>query len=42
LLARMRASSKEILDGIRTQKALTPELEGKLKAVLDDFSKSFA
>jgi F-type H+-transporting ATPase subunit alpha len=42
LLTRMRATSKDILDAIRTQKALSPELEGKLKAVLDDFSKSFA
>jgi F-type H+-transporting ATPase subunit alpha len=42
LLTRMRASNKDILDAIRTQKALTPEVEAKLKAVLDDFSKSFA
>ena len=42
LLGRLRTSNKDILDGIRTQKALSPELEAKLKAVLDDFSKSFA
>jgi F-type H+-transporting ATPase subunit alpha len=42
LLNRLRTSNKDILDGIRTQKALSPELEAKLKAVLDDFSKSFA
>jgi F-type H+-transporting ATPase subunit alpha len=42
LLAHVRSSNKDLLDGIRTQKALTPELEAKLKSILDTFSKSFA
>jgi F-type H+-transporting ATPase subunit alpha len=42
LLSRMRGQHKDILDGIRTQKQLTPELEGKLKSVLDSYTASFA
>ena len=42
LLQAIRASHKEILEGIRKEKALTPDLEGKLKAVLETVSKSFA
>jgi len=42
LLQTLRASHKEILDGIRKEKALTPDLEGKLKAVLETVLKSFA
>jgi F-type H+-transporting ATPase subunit alpha len=42
LLAHIRSNAKDILEGIRTQKALSPELEAKLKGVLDNFSKSFA
>jgi len=42
LLQTIRASHKEILEGIRKEKALTPDLEGKLKAVLETVSKSFA
>jgi F-type H+-transporting ATPase subunit alpha len=42
LLQTLRASHKEILDGIRKEKALTPDLESKLKAVLDTVIKSFA
>jgi len=42
LLQKVRADNKDILDGIRKEKALTPDLEGKLKKVLDDFTKSFA
>ena len=38
----LRASHKEILDGIRKEKALTADLEGKLKAVLESVLKSFA
>jgi F-type H+/Na+-transporting ATPase subunit alpha len=41
-LRKVRASHKDLLDGIRTAKQLTPELEGKLKAALEDFTKSFA
>ncbi len=42
LLRTIRASHKDILDGIRKEKALTPDIEGKLKSVLESFSKSFA
>ena len=42
LLTRMRANHAAILDGIRTKKALTPELEEELKAALDAFAKTFA
>jgi F-type H+-transporting ATPase subunit alpha len=42
LLQTLRASHKEILDGIRKEKALTPDLESKLKAVLESVIKSFA
>ncbi len=42
LLGAMRSKHKDVLDGIRTQKQLTPELEGKLKAAIDEFAKSFA
>jgi F-type H+-transporting ATPase subunit alpha len=42
LLQTLRASHKDILDGIRKEKALTPDLEGKLKAVLETVLKSIA
>jgi F-type H+-transporting ATPase subunit alpha len=38
----MRGKHQDVLDAIRTQKQLTPELDGKLKSILDDFAKSFA
>ncbi len=41
LLSEIRASGADILEAIRTQKELTPEIEEKLKAFLDNFSKSF-
>ena len=41
-LRMMRAKHKDVLDGIRTQKQLTPELEGQLKSALDDFARAFA
>ncbi|MEI9989714.1 MAG: F0F1 ATP synthase subunit alpha [Rhizomicrobium sp.] len=41
LLSKLKASRPEILDGIRTGKALTPDLEGKLKDALADFAKTF-
>jgi F-type H+/Na+-transporting ATPase subunit alpha len=41
LLRSMRAKNKDVLDGIRTQKALSPELEGKLKAAIDAFAAAF-
>ena len=41
LLQKIRAGHKDILDGIRKEKALTPEIEGKLKAVLENLVKTF-
>ena len=38
----MRARHKDLLDAIRTGKTLTPEIEAKLKTILDEFAKSFA
>ena len=42
LLSKLRASYPQFLDGIRKEKALSPELEEMLKAALDDVSKNFA
>jgi len=42
LLRLMRSKHKEVLDAIRTGKQITPEIETKLKFILDEFSKSFA
>ena len=42
LLARVHANHAGLLDGIRTKKDLTPELETELKSILDAFSKTFA
>jgi F-type H+-transporting ATPase subunit alpha len=42
LLSKLKASYPQILDGIRTQKALTGELEGMLKEALAAFAKTFA
>lgn len=41
-LSAMRSKHADILSGIATEKALSPDLEAKLKAALDDFSKTFA
>jgi F-type H+-transporting ATPase subunit alpha len=41
-LAFLHDSHKSLLDGIRTQKALSSELETELKGALEKFSKSFA
>ena len=41
-LADMRSRHADVLDAIRTQGALNAELEGKLKAILEDFAKKFA
>jgi F-type H+-transporting ATPase subunit alpha len=38
----LRGKYQATLDAIRTGKALTPEIEGTLKEILDNFSKSFA
>ncbi|NOT40852.1 MAG: F0F1 ATP synthase subunit alpha [Alphaproteobacteria bacterium] len=41
LLQSIRAGHKDLLDGIRKEKALTPDLEAKLKSILESFTKSF-
>jgi F-type H+-transporting ATPase subunit alpha len=38
----MRGKHKDVLDAIREQKQLTPDIEGKLKTILDELIKSFA
>jgi F-type H+-transporting ATPase subunit alpha len=38
----MRAKEKAVLETIRTAKQLTPELEAKLRSILDEFAKAFA
>ncbi len=42
LLARIKSSNAGLLEGIRTKKDLTAELEAELKSVLDAFVKTFA
>jgi F-type H+-transporting ATPase subunit alpha len=42
LLARVHSNHASLLEGIRTKKALTPELEGELKDILAAFAKTFA
>jgi F-type H+-transporting ATPase subunit alpha len=42
LLRMMRAKHADVLDGIRTQKQITPDNDAKLKSILDEFVKSFA
>src|SRR5438477_7138611 len=38
----MRSKHKDILDAIRTGKQLTPDIEGRLTNILNEFSRSFA
>jgi F-type H+-transporting ATPase subunit alpha len=42
LLRAVRSKNPEILSGIRDSKQITPEIETKLKSVLDGFAASFA
>jgi len=42
LLSRLHGHHADLLEAIRTQKTLTPELEADLKAALDAFAASFA
>ena len=42
LLSKLKASNPQILDGIRTKKELTKELEDSLKQALVEFGKTFA
>jgi len=41
-LSRLHSAHQDLLDAIRTKKALDDELEGKLKAALESFSSTFA
>ena len=42
LLSRIKTAAPDLLEGIRTTKALSADLEAKLKDVLADFGKTFA
>jgi len=42
LISKLKTSHPQIMEGIRTQKALTPDIENALKAALDDFGKTFS
>ena len=42
LLAAMRSKHKAVLDAIRTEQTISPDTEGKLKAILEDQTKTFA
>ncbi|RWH80301.1 MAG: F0F1 ATP synthase subunit alpha [Mesorhizobium sp.] len=42
LLSHMRSAGKEVLDGIRKEKALSDDLRARLKAEIDTFAKTFA
>jgi F-type H+-transporting ATPase subunit alpha len=42
VLRLMRSKHKDVLDTIRTSKQLAPELENRLKSILDEFAKAFA
>ena len=42
MLSEMRSSGSDILEGIRTEKALSDEIDQKLKAFLEKFAKTFA
>ena len=42
LIAKLKSTYPQFLDGVRTQKALTPELEGQLKEALDSQIPAFA
>ncbi|HVY12081.1 MAG TPA: F0F1 ATP synthase subunit alpha, partial [Alphaproteobacteria bacterium] len=42
LLAELRGKGKAVLDAVRNDGDLKPETEAKLKALLEDYAKSFA
>ena len=42
LLGKLKTSYPQFLEGIRKEKALTPDLEAMLKKALDEVSKTFA
>src|SRR3569832_429778 len=41
LISRLKGSYLQFLEGVRKEKALTPDLEAMLKKALDEVSKSF-
>jgi F-type H+-transporting ATPase subunit alpha len=41
MLDSIRANGADILDAIRIEKDLTPEIDEKLKAFMDRFAKTF-
>jgi F-type H+/Na+-transporting ATPase subunit alpha len=41
LLRSLRDKSADVLDGIRTKRELTPELQDKLKSAIESFAKGF-
>jgi len=42
LLSKLKSTYPQFLEGIRKEKALTPDLEALLKKALDEVSKTFA
>ncbi|WP_174801506.1 F0F1 ATP synthase subunit alpha [Martelella limonii] len=42
LLSHMRGEAKDVLEGIRTEKALSDELKQKLKSAIESFLKNFS
>jgi F-type H+-transporting ATPase subunit alpha len=42
LISKLKNSHPDVLEGIRTQKALTPEIENSLKVALEEFGKTFS
>jgi F-type H+/Na+-transporting ATPase subunit alpha len=42
LISKLKGAYPQFLEGIRTQKALTPDLEAMLRKALDDVTKSFS
>jgi F-type H+-transporting ATPase subunit alpha len=42
LLAKVKSAHPDFLEAVRSKKALSDELEAKLKSILDDFTKTFA
>jgi F-type H+-transporting ATPase subunit alpha len=42
LLAHMRSDGKDVLDAVRTEKAISDEVRAKLKGHIDSFAKNFA
>lgn len=41
MLRLFRGKHQDVLDAIRTGGVLTPDIEGKVRAILDEFTKAF-